>query len=73
MEKIKSISEAFSQQPITLHANPQSKNELSASEIKYELLNVSTGGPEYYYVGYNLKGQKIFQYLASSVNVQFFP
>ena len=88
MEKIKSITEAFSMQPITLKITTQIEYDAikeSKSKgysintnidelikyIKYEQLQVVAGGPDMYYIGYNFEGKKLFQYLASTVNVHF--
>jgi hypothetical protein len=71
METIKSISEAFSMQPIPLSVvdNPNSFNpENSIKEIKLEVMDETTN----VYVGYNFEGKKLFQYLAKSVNVHYF-
>jgi hypothetical protein len=73
MEKleIKSISEAFSMQPIKLivldDPYPFDNNQ-SVKEIKLEVLDQNTN----VYVGYNFDGKKIFQYLEKSVNVHYF-
>ncbi|HWY33891.1 MAG TPA: hypothetical protein VNX68_04550 [Nitrosopumilaceae archaeon] len=80
-KKIKSISEAFSMQPVVLEIMNQAKYENyfdkpnACKEIKLErlLIGHKCGNPveEIYYVGYNFEGQKIFQYIANTVNVHF--
>jgi hypothetical protein len=85
-QKIKSISEAFSQQPheimvltleqheSTIKYNP-SFADRDCKEIKLETITVGFkyGHPvdEIYYVGYNFSGHEIFRYVATSVNVHF--
>ena len=71
MQKIKSISEAFSMQPITLRVTGKPTpfdSENSIKEIKLEMMDEVTS----VYVGYNFEGEKKFQYLANSVNVHYF-
>ena len=68
--KIKSISEAFSMQPITLSVvdKPTSFDpENSIKEIKLEVMDETTN----VYVGYNFDGKKLFEYIAKSVNVHY--
>jgi len=77
MEKIKSISEAFSMQPIVINVvkEPNQFNpEQSCKEIllKCNQIFSSTGSGIYTYCGYNFDGKKIFQYIASAVNVHYF-
>ena len=71
MEKIKSITEAFSMQPVTIstmESNDAYYDKPSAcKEIKLEVMDEDTN----VYVGYNFEGKKIFQYLANSVNVHY--
>ena len=69
--KIKSISEAFSIQPITLSVVDEPitfDTENSIKEIKLEVMDETTN----IYVGYNFDGKKIFEYMAKSVNVHYF-
>lgn len=78
MDKIQSITEAFSMQPATQFVLENSKNyykpELTCKEIKLEhIQGVYDEVPTDYYVGYNFEGQKIFQYLSKSVNVHYNP
>jgi len=81
MEKIKSISEAFSMQPkhievCTDYEHYYDKSQ-AVKEIKLERIEIGKrcGDPveELYYVGYNFEGQKIFQYIANTVNVHYGP
>lgn len=86
MEKIYSITEAFSMQPKTFSVlTEEQHNETlkwntdfasqDCKEIKFETLTIGRlyGDPveELYYVGYNFEDVKIFQFLAKSVNVTF--
>lgn len=83
--KIKSISEAYSMQPNNLEVSTQERYDeyknLEArksfvKEIKMETVIVGANGfqdPVVIYVGYGFEGQKLFQYLANSVNVHFQP
>ncbi len=79
MEVIKSISEAFSLQPISMSVCTDYErcydNSNAIKEIKLERLQIGhiCGDPveELYYVGYNFDGKKLFQYVAKSVNVHF--
>lgn len=69
--RIKSISEAFSIQPVTLRVVEEPtlydpKN--SIEEIRLEVMDETTN----IYVGYNFDGNKIFQYIANAVNVHYF-
>jgi hypothetical protein len=68
--KVKSISEAFSMQPITLSIvdMPTSFSlENSIKEIKLEVMDETTN----VYVGYNFDGKKLFEYISKSVNVHY--
>jgi len=82
MEKIKAITEAFSMQPNILSVSTQVKYENMqkynpdfvggcCKEIKLETIQVDTDKQCNVYVGYNFDGKKIFQYLQSSVNVDY--
>lgn len=72
MNKVRSITEAFSMQPETLSVtskdakfyDPENSIERIELEVLYEDCNV--------YAGYNFKGVKKFQYLEKSVNVHYF-
>lgn len=73
MQKVKSISEAFSMQPVTLQVvseNQRSKFDPSQDieKIELEVMDENTN----IYVGYNFDGEKKFQYLANAVNVHYF-
>jgi hypothetical protein len=71
---IKSISEAFSMQPVNLIVSEKEGSfnpEDNIKEIKLEHLYV--GADAYpFYVGYNFKGEKRFQYKAETMNVHYF-
>lgn len=83
--KIKSISEAYSMQPNKLETSTKERYDdyknLEArksfiAEIKMETVIIGANGfqePVVMYVGYSFEGQKLFQYLANSVNVHFQP
>lgn len=82
MGKIKSITEAFSMQPATIETKEQFMydNALKANpkyaitfckEIKAETLQVDSDKACNFYVGYNFNGDKMFEYLQSSVNVHY--
>lgn len=79
MEKIKSISEAFSMQPITLEVKneqgyknyPDSLKHQCCKEIKVETMQVDSDKACDFYVGYNWEGKKIFEYLRSAMNVNY--
>ena len=73
--RIRTISEAYSMQPITLTVveTPASFNpEDSIKEIKLEVRNYITDVSTDFYVGYNFEGKKIFEYVAAAVNVHYF-
>lgn len=79
MKKVKYISEAFSMQPEVLIVLTEEQYESyynkprACKEIKLEQIQgIHEEVPTAYYVGYNFEGNKIFQYLAKSVNVGFF-
>jgi len=82
---IKSISEAFSMQPRfyetiplksfenTLKFNPDHAREL-CKEIRLEVVNIIVDGLQKQfnvYTGYNFENQRLFECLATSVNVQY--
>jgi len=82
MQKIKSITEAFSMQPNTLETKTQEQYENTqkynpkfacgcCKEIKAETIQVDTDKQCNFYVGYNFDGEKIFECLQSSVNVHY--
>ena len=75
-QKIKLITEAFSMQPrffcvTTGKINPDSNGDY-IKEIKLERLQKSFDGPDDYYVGYDFNGNVAFEYLANSVNVEYY-
>lgn len=76
-----SITEAFSMQPAAFSISTQASydgyenlevRKTFIKEIKFETIRIG-GSPIEVYVGYNFEGQKIFQYLANSVNVHYAP
>jgi len=76
--KIKSVSEAYSVNRRTWQIvdknNKHFRPDKDCVEIKLEKIKfdfVDYFEEDWYYVGYNIKGQKLFQYLADSVNVEF--
>ena len=77
-QKIQSITEAFSMQPMTLYVGQKvgNCNPLSGeiAEIKEEQINIMINGelkPHDVYRGYGPDGNIIFIYLANSVNVYY--
>ena len=82
MEKIKSISEAYSQQPKTQmvveehHLLMYYDKNNACKEIKIETVKLGYEcGNEVdilCYVGYNFDGKKLFQYKCDSVNVEYY-
>lgn len=71
-EKVKSISEAFSMQPVTISVTPPDKRtkfdpSQDIEKIELEVMDEYTT----IYVGYNFEGEKKFQYLANAVNVHY--
>ena len=76
MEKVKSISEAFSMQPHKVSVIEDSDYEMyydkinACKEIKFEYIRLD-GDTVDVYNGYNFEGKKIFQYIAKSVNVEY--
>jgi len=78
MRKIISISEAYSQQPVFELVNTEKfaqNNRLPNTvcvRIEEERVAVNTDKQCSFYIGYNLKGEMLFKYLADSVNVHYF-
>ena len=74
--KIKSISEAFSMQPVTLEINPnclpENLRDGQVTEIREEIRITDVGDHILYYIGYDKNGEMIFKYLANSCNVHYF-
>lgn len=84
-EKIKSIDEAFSMQPNSFRICSKEKyryiserqivdhehNDNCVKEIVVETRQVDSDKQCNYYVGYNFNGDKLFEYLQSSVNVHY--
>lgn len=73
-QKIKSISEAYSMQPIHISVNPNKNiyGDDEPVEIKEELIHNPNGEYLSVYIGYNNKGRRLFRYLVNSVNVHYF-
>lgn len=73
MDKIKSISEAFSMQPATYRVG----SKYGPVEIRAESVCVGReyGNPieQAHYVGYDENGQKLFSVIAIAHNVQYEP
>jgi len=70
--KVQSISEAFAMEPnyFTIkHTKRGSKShtENDIEKIELEVMNETTN----VYVGYNFEGKKMFEYIASAVNVHY--
>ena len=76
-QKIKSISEAFSMQPITLEVTREDKrsnfdHENDIKEIKQEGKQVNSDKMISVYRGYNYDDKMLFEYIVESVNVHYF-
>jgi len=76
-QRIKSISEAFSMQPITLQVVEEDKRskfdpENDIKEIRQEGKQVNTDKMISVYRGYNYDGKMLFEYVMESVNVRYF-
>lgn len=73
-QQIRSISEAFSMQPITLNVEDVINN-VKIFTINKETINFPVAGDPYdywYYIGYTEQGKKIFEFRAETVNVFYF-
>ncbi len=70
MEIIKSISEAFSMQPITLSV-VEKPSKINPQDSIKEIKKMQIGQYEWAYIGYNFEGKTMFEYLAKSVNVHY--
>jgi len=76
-QRIRSITEAFSLEPLTLQVTTEdnrskSTPEKDIKEIKQEGQQVATDKMINVYRGYNYDGKKLFEYIAESVNVHYF-
>jgi len=70
--KVKSISEAFAMQPNyfeikDIERGLKINTENDIEKIELEVINETTN----VYVGYNFEGKKMFEYIASAVNVHY--
>ena len=65
--KIKSISEAYSMQPVSLSLCECNHTHIDICIEKIEIENQGE-----FYIGFNFKGQNIFKYRSDSVNVHYF-
>ena len=70
--KVQSISEAFATEPnyfaikvATIGSKINRENDIE--KIELEVMNETTN----VYVGYNFEGKKMFEYIASAVNVHY--
>ena len=75
-KKVKSISEAFSMQPIKLTVVDESNQfafnpENDIKEIKLEGKLISSDELISVYRGYNFNGKILFEYVAKAVNVHY--
>jgi len=73
MTKIKSITEAFSQQPHYQEVVKVRNSAQSCARIEVESRRVDSDKECGVYVGYNFEDKEIFCYLQSSVNVHYDP
>ena len=76
-EKVKSITEAFSQQPITMYVGMiyDYDKQIKVSAINLEIINVPINGDPFdyrFYVGRDENGNKLFQFRAETVSVCFY-
>lgn len=76
--KVKSITEAFSQQPayFSITDKPSSfdpKSSIAEIVLENHTIGTNCGDPveQLYYVGKNFDGEMIFRYVANSVNVHY--
>jgi Tfp pilus assembly protein PilX len=77
--KIKSITEAFSMQPKTFEAIKELgayySSDLTIKNIEKEetVVGFDSGNPIQItcYIGYNHNGERMFQYMANTVNVNY--
>ena len=70
--KVKSISEAFAMQPNyfkikDIERGSKTNTENDIEKIELEVINETTN----VYVGYDFEGKKMFEYIASAVNVHY--
>ena len=70
MEIISSIIEAYSMQPNAFYVVTKNLKNDSLAEIRLEK-DKHDGSPVY--IGYTIKGEKLFMYRADSVNVHYKP
>jgi len=76
MERIKSISEAYSMQPklFSVREKPIDKDSF-VYDAELNIKRIEKVQYEQYkwkYIGYNFDGEKMFEYLEDSVNVHYF-
>jgi hypothetical protein len=69
-EKIQSISEAYSMQPATLYVGMKLDGGRVIDKIIQEDVHIE-GDPFAYYVGYDKKGNRLFEYRKGTVNVHY--
>jgi hypothetical protein len=72
MAKIKKISEAFSIQPCEKHVSTEWELSHHIPHIKSIEERFAKNGECRVYVGYNFKGEEVFQWVASACNVEYF-
>jgi len=75
--RIKSITEAYSMQPITMSVtiDEPPSNGGKANSIKFITLEKVTFGEtedQWMYCGYNFYAERVFQFIATAVNVIYF-
>ncbi len=69
-QTIKSIHEVFSREPMSLIVGNRIDADRIITEIKEEPISID-GDPYWYYVGYDEKGKKLFEYKKGTVNVHY--
>ena len=75
--KVKSVTEAFSQQPATFYVGMvyDYEKQIKVTTIDLEIINIPVCGDPYeyrYYVGRDENGNKLFQFRAETVSVSFY-
>jgi len=75
--KVKSVTEAFSQQPATFYVGMihDYDKQIKVATIDLEIINIPVCGDPFdyrFYVGRDENGNKLFQFRADTVSVSFY-
>lgn len=77
-QNIQSITEAFSMQPQSLYVGQRipkegvlTKDQKKIAEIKEESIQISQSECCLYVCGYDEEGNRVFKYIAKSVNIHY--